>query len=162
MCKALRKICVLLLRHCSGTNNEQKTLSFLLVSNRYGLNVVSSWHVWLQSLSNGLTYQYTCFQPNELVQVETYLRSEGVLVRFWYPLDMLERPPQGYRRSAIVGHQVLDISNIHTHRYYQWLLDIPCPETKIWSFNTLSPVRQICDTLVKGMMNSLGRINPKF
>ncbi|OWK14886.1 hypothetical protein Celaphus_00000258, partial [Cervus elaphus hippelaphus] len=25
---------------------------------------------------------------NELVQVETYLRSEGVLVRYWYPIDM--------------------------------------------------------------------------
>lgn len=34
-------------------------------------------------------------QVNELVQVETYLRSEGVLVRYWYPIEMLERPPAG-------------------------------------------------------------------
>uniref|UniRef100_A0A8C3LBV3 HECT domain E3 ubiquitin protein ligase 4 n=1 Tax=Chrysolophus pictus TaxID=9089 RepID=A0A8C3LBV3_CHRPC len=40
---------------------------------------------------------------NELVQVETYLRSEGVLVRYWYPIDMLERPPAGYRRTATNG-----------------------------------------------------------
>ncbi|KAK3084084.1 hypothetical protein FSP39_007865 [Pinctada imbricata] len=53
---------------------------------------------------------------NELVQVETYLRSEGVLVRFWYPIDMLERPPQGLRKSTIMGGQILDTSNIFIHR----------------------------------------------
>ncbi|KAJ8312853.1 hypothetical protein KUTeg_010226 [Tegillarca granosa] len=52
---------------------------------------------------------------NELVQVETYLRSEGVLVRFWYPIDMLERPPQGMRKSTITGGQILDTSNVHIH-----------------------------------------------
>ncbi|MEQ2216515.1 hypothetical protein XENOCAPTIV_017459, partial [Xenoophorus captivus] len=40
---------------------------------------------------------------NELVQVETYLRSEGVLVRYWYPIEMLERPPAGSRRTAANG-----------------------------------------------------------
>ncbi|XP_013380029.1 probable E3 ubiquitin-protein ligase HECTD4 isoform X2 [Lingula anatina] len=55
-------------------------------------------------------------QPNELVQVETYLRSEGVLVRFWYPLSILERPPQGFRKTSIVGQQPLDTSNILIHR----------------------------------------------
>jgi len=59
----------------------------------------------------------TFLQSNELVQVETYLRSEGVLVRYWYPLDMLERPPQGYRKSAMIGHQSLDTSNINIHQY---------------------------------------------
>ncbi|XP_063396384.1 probable E3 ubiquitin-protein ligase HECTD4 [Mytilus trossulus] len=53
---------------------------------------------------------------NELVQVETYLRSEGVLIRFWYPIDMLERPGQGLRKSSITGGQILDTSNIYIHR----------------------------------------------
>lgn len=60
-----------------------------------------------------------CFsfhQSSELVQVETYLRSEGVLVRFWYPIDMLERPGQGLRKSSITGGQILDTSNTHIHR----------------------------------------------
>ena len=59
-----------------------------------------------------------CFpQVHELIQVECYLRSEGVLVRYWYPIDMLERPPAGYRKAPIVGHQALSTSNIHLHRY---------------------------------------------
>ncbi|KAK7506010.1 hypothetical protein BaRGS_00002732 [Batillaria attramentaria] len=54
--------------------------------------------------------------PNELVQVETYLRSEGVLVRFWYPLEMLEKPQPGLRKSSITGGQTMDTSNVHIHR----------------------------------------------
>uniref|UniRef100_W5MLW8 HECT domain E3 ubiquitin protein ligase 4 n=1 Tax=Lepisosteus oculatus TaxID=7918 RepID=W5MLW8_LEPOC len=53
---------------------------------------------------------------NELVQVETYLRSEGVLVRYWYPIDMLERPPAGSRRTAANGLVTLDSTNIQIHR----------------------------------------------
>ncbi|XP_066272380.1 LOW QUALITY PROTEIN: probable E3 ubiquitin-protein ligase HECTD4 [Branchiostoma lanceolatum] len=53
---------------------------------------------------------------NELVQVETYLRSEGVLVRYWYPIDMLERPPQGTRKASITGVANMDTSNIQIHR----------------------------------------------
>ncbi|XP_067256066.1 probable E3 ubiquitin-protein ligase HECTD4 isoform X7 [Chanodichthys erythropterus] len=53
---------------------------------------------------------------NELVQVETYLRSEGVLVRYWYPIEMLERPPAGSRRAAANGLVSLDSSNIQIHR----------------------------------------------
>jgi E3 ubiquitin-protein ligase HECTD4 len=49
--------------------------------------------------------------------VEVYLRSEGVLVRFWYPIEMLERPPQGLRKSSITGGQILDTSNIFIHRF---------------------------------------------
>jgi len=56
-------------------------------------------------------------QGNELVQVETYLRSEGVLVRYWYPLHTLERPPQGHRKSTITGGQILDTSNVNIHKY---------------------------------------------
>lgn len=55
-------------------------------------------------------------QVNELVQVETYLRSEGVLVRYWYPIDMLERPPAGYRRTATNGLVTLDNTNLQIHR----------------------------------------------
>ena len=55
-------------------------------------------------------------QVNELVQVETYLRSEGVLVRYWYPIEMLERPPAGSRRTAANGLVSLDSSNIQIHR----------------------------------------------
>lgn len=29
---------------------------------------------------------------NELVQVETYVETEGLLLRFWYPLKDLEKP----------------------------------------------------------------------
>lgn len=57
-----------------------------------------------------------CVQVNELVQVETYLRSEGVLVRYWYPIEMLERPPAGSRRAAANGLVSLDSSNIQIHR----------------------------------------------
>ncbi|XP_076346000.1 putative E3 ubiquitin-protein ligase HECTD4 isoform X3 [Tachypleus tridentatus] len=53
---------------------------------------------------------------NELVQVETYLRNEGVLVRYWYPLEMLERPPQGLRQSAVTGSQTVDTPTIYHHR----------------------------------------------
>uniref|UniRef100_A0A8C2K3U6 HECT domain E3 ubiquitin protein ligase 4 n=1 Tax=Cyprinus carpio TaxID=7962 RepID=A0A8C2K3U6_CYPCA len=53
---------------------------------------------------------------SELVQVETYLRSEGVLVRYWYPIEMLERPPAGSRRAAANGLVSLDSSNIQIHR----------------------------------------------
>ncbi|XP_059171920.1 probable E3 ubiquitin-protein ligase HECTD4 isoform X2 [Physella acuta] len=53
---------------------------------------------------------------NELVQVETYLRSEGVLVRFWYPLVLLEKPAQGMRKASITGGQTMDTSNIFIHR----------------------------------------------
>ncbi|TSW08319.1 putative E3 ubiquitin-protein ligase HECTD4 [Bagarius yarrelli] len=52
---------------------------------------------------------------NDLVQVETYLRSEGVLVRYWYPIEMLERPPAGSRRTAANGLVLLDSSNIQIH-----------------------------------------------
>lgn len=50
------------------------------------------------------------------MQVETYLRSEGVLVRYWYPIDMLERPPAGYRRTATNGLVTLDNTNLQIHR----------------------------------------------
>ena len=32
---------------------------------------------------------------NELVQVECYVPSDGALVRFWYPVVYLEKPPKG-------------------------------------------------------------------
>ena len=39
-------------------------------------------------------------EANEIVQVESYLQNEGALVRFWYPVVYLERPPPGYRKSS--------------------------------------------------------------
>lgn len=63
-----------------------------------------------------LSFYYHLIQVNELVQVETYLRSEGVLVRYWYPIEMLERPPAGSRRTAANGLVSLDSSNIQIHR----------------------------------------------
>lgn len=39
-------------------------------------------------------------EASEIIQVETYLQNEGVLVRFWYPVVYLERPPPGYRKSS--------------------------------------------------------------
>lgn len=48
--------------------------------------------------------------------MEVYLRSEGVLVRYWYPIEMLEKPPQGFRKSSITGGQTLDTSNVLIHR----------------------------------------------
>ena len=61
---------------------------------------------------------FSCLQIHELIQVECYQRCEGVLVRYWYPVDMLERPPAGYRKSPTVGHQALSTANIHLHRYF--------------------------------------------
>lgn len=67
-------------------------------------------------LVNSLVPVHVFVQVNELVQVETYLRSEGVLVRYWYPIEMLERPPAGSRRTAANGLVSLDSSNIQIHR----------------------------------------------
>ena len=53
---------------------------------------------------------------HELVQVETYLRSEGVLVRFWYPLSALEKPPDSARKTAITGAQVVNVHSVTVHR----------------------------------------------
>ncbi|KAG5840241.1 hypothetical protein ANANG_G00186730 [Anguilla anguilla] len=63
-----------------------------------------------------INIHFTFTALNELVQVETYLRSEGVLVRYWYPIEMLERPPAGSRRTAANGLVSLDSSNIQIHR----------------------------------------------
>ena len=38
-------------------------------------------------------------QSHDLVQVETYLESEGILVHYWYPVNGLEKPPPGYRKD---------------------------------------------------------------
>lgn len=53
-------------------------------------------------------------EPNEIVQVECYLQNEGALVRFWYPVMCLERPPPGYRKvSSLRG---ADAANMLIHR----------------------------------------------
>ena len=53
---------------------------------------------------------------NELVQVETYLRLEGTLVRFWYPLNVLEKPQDCSKKTAVTGAQVVNINNSLVHR----------------------------------------------
>ena len=53
---------------------------------------------------------------NELVQVETYLRLEGILVRFWYPLNILEKPQDCSKKTAVTGAQVVNINNYLVHR----------------------------------------------
>ena len=57
---------------------------------------------------------YTHTQPSECVQVECYLQNEGALVRFWYPVVYLERPPPGYRKSSALRGS--DAANMLVHR----------------------------------------------
>lgn len=53
-------------------------------------------------------------RSSELVQVECYLPSDGALVRFWYPIVYLEKPPKGFRKpSALRG---VESVNIMVHR----------------------------------------------
>lgn len=53
-------------------------------------------------------------EAEEIIQVETYLQNEGVLVRFWYPVVYLERPPTGYRKSSSL--RAGDASSMLVHR----------------------------------------------
>lgn len=53
------------------------------------------------------------------MQVETYLQTEGALVRFWYPLEQLEKPPHGQRKASRLGAPTVDIGSIHLHRLVQ-------------------------------------------
>ena len=54
---------------------------------------------------------------NELILVESYLRGDGVLVRFWYPLSWLERPMDGrQKRTTITGFYSVDVRNISVHK----------------------------------------------
>eukprot|EP00092_Neocalanus_flemingeri_P030552 GFUD01033172.1.p1 GENE.GFUD01033172.1~~GFUD01033172.1.p1 ORF type:complete len:4225 (-),score=861.78 GFUD01033172.1:307-12981(-) len=54
--------------------------------------------------------------PNELVQVESYLRSEGILVRFWYPINVLEKPADCNKKTAVTGAQVVNINSSNVHK----------------------------------------------
>jgi len=47
--------------------------------------------------------------------VECYLQNEGALVRFWYPVVYLERPPPGYRKSPSL--RGTDAANMLVHRW---------------------------------------------
>ncbi|KAL5256674.1 hypothetical protein ACHWQZ_G011808 [Mnemiopsis leidyi] len=51
---------------------------------------------------------------NELVQVETYLRQEGILVRYWYPLSVLERPIHHQMSAASTCN--VDVKDCVVHR----------------------------------------------
>ena len=52
----------------------------------------------------------------ELVQVESYLKSEGILVRFWYPIGVLEKPVDSSIKTAVTGAQMVNINNLHIHK----------------------------------------------
>ena len=53
-------------------------------------------------------------EHTETVQVECYLQNEGALVRFWYPVMSLERPPPGYRKASSL--RGADAANMLVHR----------------------------------------------
>ena len=56
-------------------------------------------------------------RTNELILVESYLRGDGVLVRFWYPLSWLERPSDGrQKRTTITGLYSIDVRNTSVHK----------------------------------------------
>ena len=66
-------------------------------------------HMYTHTHTHTLT-----LQSNECVQVECYLQNEGALVRFWYPVVYLERPPPGYRKSSALRGS--DAANMLVHR----------------------------------------------
>ena len=56
-------------------------------------------------------------RTNELILVESYLRGDGVLVRFWYPLSWLERPNDGrQKKTTITGFYSVDVRNTSVHK----------------------------------------------
>ena len=65
----------------------------------------------------GLTGEVLEIDPtNELVQVETYLKLEGLLVRFWYPITSLEKPSDCSKKTAVTGAQQVNITNFLVHK----------------------------------------------
>ncbi|XP_077996372.1 putative E3 ubiquitin-protein ligase HECTD4 [Glandiceps talaboti] len=94
---------------------------------------------------------------NELVQVETYLRSEGVLVRYWYPIDMLERPPPGYRKNSTTGLSNIDTSNLHIHRE---LLRCEAAVTRMHCRGALLELINQCRSPIRQLPASLEDIEP--
>ncbi len=56
-------------------------------------------------------------EAHQLVEVETYLAAEGILVRYWYPLTCLQRPDQGRQKGELVAEaQVVNLSSHEIHR----------------------------------------------
>lgn len=53
-------------------------------------------------------------ESTSLVQVECYLPNEGALVRFWFPVFYLERPPKGFRKPAAL--RGVESTHISVHR----------------------------------------------
>ncbi|XP_040578210.1 probable E3 ubiquitin-protein ligase HECTD4 [Lepeophtheirus salmonis] len=57
---------------------------------------------------------------NELVQVETYLKLKGILVRYWYPLCALEKSSQSNTSASsnicLINTGAFDIHNPDIHR----------------------------------------------
>ena len=106
-----------------GVRTMQKTQSLtgivLDVDEVSGEGGGGGYNVWALYCVNNLELAFEYFkffspQPNELVQVECYLQNEGALVRFWYPVVYLERPPPGYRKSPTL--RGTDAANMLVHR----------------------------------------------
>ena len=56
-------------------------------------------------------------RSSQLVQVETYLAAEGVLVRYWYPLSWLQKPDSDHHKGELVtDSQSVNLSNPEIHR----------------------------------------------
>lgn len=51
-------------------------------------------------------------QINKLVEVETYNREEGNLMRFWYPVSVLEKPVSGLSRASFLAMRSDDTTQI--------------------------------------------------
>ena len=62
----------------------------------------SFWILGSERVKNGDSC-YVAFQANGLVEVETYNRQEGTLMRFWYPISAVESPSRSLVRAASHG-----------------------------------------------------------
>ncbi len=93
-------------------------------------------------------------QSNEIIQIECYLQNEGALVRFWYPVVYLERPPPGYRKSpALRG---ADAANMLVHRE---LLQCERSLASLYCRRALLRVKHVLDDSREEVVNHLCLVN---
>ena len=89
----------------------------VLISNLCTENAMPKFSVPLMFKTFGLPGEVLEIDvSNELVQVESYLKSEGILVRFWYPINSLEKPVDCTVKVGVTGAQVININNLHVHK----------------------------------------------
>ncbi len=56
-------------------------------------------------------------KANQIIQVETYLQAEGILVRFWYPLSWLQKPDQNQAKGDLgTEAQTINLKSCDIHR----------------------------------------------